>query len=176
MHVRAEVCFAIAPPTISPALHRLPTSTTTTMPFETDEAGRFRRAPLMSQHRCTGSWTDEAMDDADAIYTTTTHAHGLATLPPSSSTTSTTSTELLRHPLGLASSLLQASTSYYYDYNAVRDRRGRTTRAGAADAPAALHRLMDTDEAMTMPTPSTPPPSSCMENAKQRPKTTTMAA
>ena len=83
----------------------------------------------------------------------TTHAHGLATLPPSSSTTSTTSTELLRHPLGLASSLLQASTSYYYDYNAVRDRRGRTTRAGAADAPAALHRLMDTDEAMTMPTP-----------------------
>ena len=32
----------------------------------------------MSQHRCTGSWTDEAMDDADAIYTTTTtHAHGL---------------------------------------------------------------------------------------------------
>ena len=67
---------------------------------------------------------------------------------PSSSTTSTTSTELLQHPLGLASSLLQASTSYYYDYNAVRDRRGRTTWAGAADAPAALHRLMDTDEAM----------------------------
>ena len=51
----------------------------TTMPFETDEAGRLRRAPLMSQCRCTGSWTDEAMDDIDAIYTTTTttHAHGL---------------------------------------------------------------------------------------------------
>ena len=89
------------------------------------------------------------MDDVNAINTTTTtHAHGLATLPPSSSTTSTTSTELLQHPLGLASSLLQASTSYYYDYNAVRDRQGRMTRAGAADAPAALHRLMDTDEAM----------------------------
>jgi hypothetical protein len=130
----------------------------------------------MSQRRCTGSWTDEAMDDADAIYTTTTHAHGLAT--PSSSTTSTTSTttKLPRHRLGPASSLLHASTSYYCDYHAVRDRRGRTTRAGAADAPAALHRLMDTDEAMTMPTPSTPPPSSCMENAKQRPKTTTTAA
>ena len=43
----------------------------TTMPFETDESGPLRRATLMSQHRCTGSWTDEAMDDADAIYTTT---------------------------------------------------------------------------------------------------------
>jgi len=31
----------------------------------------------MSQHRCTGSWTDEAMDDADAIYTTTTMPHML---------------------------------------------------------------------------------------------------
>ena len=103
----------------------------------------------MSQHRCTGSWTDEAMDDADAIYTTTTttHAHGLAT--PSSSTTSTTSTttKLPRHRLGPASSLLQAS-SIYHDYHAVQDRRGRTTRAGAAGALAALHRLMDTDEAM----------------------------
>lgn len=47
------------------------------MPFETDEARRLRRAPLMSQHRCTGSWTDEAMDDADAhIYTTTIIMHG----------------------------------------------------------------------------------------------------
>jgi len=40
------------------------------------------------------------------------------------------------------------TTHLYYDYNAVRDRRGRTTRAGAADVSAALHRLMDTDEAM----------------------------
>jgi len=49
------------------------------MPFETDEVGRLRRAPLMSQRHYTGSWTDEAMDDIDAIYTTTTttHAHGL---------------------------------------------------------------------------------------------------
>ena len=62
--------------------------------------------------------------------------------------TASTSTKLLRHRLGPASSLLHAPTSYYYDYHAVRDRRGRTTRAGAADAPAALHRLMDTDEAM----------------------------
>jgi len=38
--------------------------------------------------------------------------------------------------------------AYYNNYDAVRDRRGRTTRADAADAPAALHRLMDTDEAM----------------------------
>jgi len=62
-------------PSSSPTLHRLPTSTTTTTPSETDEAGRPRRAPLMSQRRCTGSWTDEAMDDADAIYTTTTTTH-----------------------------------------------------------------------------------------------------
>ena len=62
--------------------------------------------------------------------------------------TASTSTKLLRHRLGLASSLLHASTSYYYDYHAVRDRRGRTTRAGAADVPATLHWLMDTDEAM----------------------------
>ena len=63
-------------PSSSPTLHRLPTSTTTTTtPSETDEAGRLRRAPLMPQRRRTGSWTDEAMDDADAIYTTaTTHA------------------------------------------------------------------------------------------------------
>ena len=53
-------------------MRRLPTSITTTMPFETDEAGRLRQAPLMSQRRRTGSWTDEALDDADAIYTTTT--------------------------------------------------------------------------------------------------------
>src|SRR6185295_12804340 len=33
--------------------------------------------------------------------------------------------------------------AYYNNYDAVRDRRGRTTRADAADAPAALHRLMD---------------------------------
>jgi len=39
---------------------------------ETDEAGRLRRAPLMLQQRYIGSWTDEAMDDADAICTTTT--------------------------------------------------------------------------------------------------------
>jgi hypothetical protein len=46
------------------------------MPSEADEAERLRRAPLMSQRRCTGSWTDEAVDDTDAIYiiTTTTHA------------------------------------------------------------------------------------------------------
>ena len=44
------------------------------MPFETDEAGRLRRTLLMSQQRCTGSWTDKAIDDADVIYTTTTHA------------------------------------------------------------------------------------------------------
>ena len=34
-------------------------------------------ALLMSKRHCTGSWTDEAMDDAYAIYTTTintTHA------------------------------------------------------------------------------------------------------
>jgi len=67
--------------------------------------------------------------------------------------------------------------TYYNNYDAVRDRRGRTTRADAADAPAALHRLMDTDEAMTMPTPtSTPPPPSCMENMKRRLKTTTTTA
>jgi hypothetical protein len=36
----------------------------------------------------------------------------------------------------------------YHDNYAVRDRRGQTTRAGAADVPAALHQLMDTDEAM----------------------------
>ena len=38
-------------------MHRLPTSTTTTMPFETDEAERHGRAPLMFQLRYTGSWT-----------------------------------------------------------------------------------------------------------------------
>ena len=58
-------------------------------------------------------------------------------------------TKLPRHLLGPASSLLHASVICdYYDYSTVRDRRGRTTRAGAVDAPAALHRLMDTDEAM----------------------------
>jgi hypothetical protein len=42
---------------------------------KTDEAGRYRRMPLMSQLRYTGSWTDEVMDEADDIYTaTTTHA------------------------------------------------------------------------------------------------------
>ena len=57
-------------PSSSPTLHRLPTSTTTTTtPSKTDEAGRLRRAPLMSQRRRTGSWTDEAMDDADTIHT-----------------------------------------------------------------------------------------------------------
>ena len=38
--------------------------------------------------------------------------------------------------------------TYYNNYDAVRDRRGRTTRAGAAGALPALHRLMDTDEAI----------------------------
>ena len=48
-----------------------------------------------------------------------------------------------------SSSRDHASPTYpYYDYTAVRDRRGRTTRAGAADVPAALHRLMDTDVAI----------------------------
>ena len=59
-------------PSSSPTLHRLPTPTTTTTPFRTDEAERLRRALLMSQQRYTSSWTDEAMDDADTIYTTTT--------------------------------------------------------------------------------------------------------
>ena len=36
-----------------------------------------------------------------------------------------------------------STTHLYYDYDAVRDRRGRTTQAGAADVPATLHRLMD---------------------------------
>ena len=37
-----------------------------------------------------------------------------------------------------------ASTTHLYnDYDAIRDRRGRTTQAGAADVPAPLHRLMD---------------------------------
>jgi hypothetical protein len=41
------------------------------------------------------------------------------------------------------------TTHLYNDRDAVRDRRGRTTQAGAANVPAALHRLiMDTDEAM----------------------------
>ena len=49
----------------------------------------------------------------------------------------------------LSSSRDHASPTYpYYDYSVVQDRRGRTTRAGAADVPAVLHRLMDTDEAM----------------------------
>lgn len=34
------------------------------------------------------------------------------------------------------------------DYTAVRDRLGRMARAGGADVPAALHRLMDTDLVM----------------------------
>jgi len=113
------------------------------------------RAPQSKLHPC--------VDALPSLHQATQRPHVSTTKPP-------------RHRLGPASSLLHASTSYYCDYHAVRDRRGRTTRAGAADAPAALHRLMDTDEAMTMPTPSTPPPSSCMENAKQRPKTTTTAA
>jgi hypothetical protein len=47
----------------------------TTTSSKTDKA--TQAAPLMSQRRCTGSWTDEVIDDADAIYTTsttTTHA------------------------------------------------------------------------------------------------------
>ena len=37
-----------------------------------------------------------------------------------------------------------STTHLYYDYyDAVRDQRGRTTQAGAADVPATLHRLMD---------------------------------
>ena len=38
-------------------MHGLLTSTTTTTPFETDEAGRHGRALLMFQLRYTGSWT-----------------------------------------------------------------------------------------------------------------------
>ena len=61
-------------------MRRLPTSITTTTPFETGEAGRLRQAPLMPQRRCTGSWTPTRpwiMDDADAhIYTTTIIMHG----------------------------------------------------------------------------------------------------
>ena len=54
-----------------------------------------------------------------------------------------------RQAAATSSSRDHASPTYpYYDYSAVRDRRGRTTRAGAADVPAALHRLMDTDEVM----------------------------
>ena len=51
----------------------------TTTPFETDEAERHGRVLLMLQLRYTGSWTDEAMDDADAdahLYTTTIIMHG----------------------------------------------------------------------------------------------------
>ena len=37
-----------------------------------------------------------------------------------------------------------STTHLYHDYyNAVQDRRGWTTQAGAADVPAPLHRLMD---------------------------------
>jgi len=37
-----------------------------------------------------------------------------------------------------------STTHLYYDYyDAVRDRRGRTTQAGAVDVPATSHRLMD---------------------------------
>ena len=36
-----------------------------------------------------------------------------------------------------------STTHLYYDYDTVRDRRGRTTQADAADVPATLHRLMD---------------------------------
>jgi len=37
---------------------------------------------------------------------------------------------------------------YYHGYSVVRDRRGRTTQADASDVPAALHQLINTDEAM----------------------------
>jgi hypothetical protein len=43
---------------------------------------------------------------------------------------------------------VNASTTYLYHDYTVRDRRGRTARAGGADVPATLHRLMDTDKAM----------------------------
>ena len=72
----STICYhdTSSAPSSSLTLRRLPTSTTTTTPFETDEARRLRRTLLMSQQRCTGSWTHKAIDDADAIYTTTTHA------------------------------------------------------------------------------------------------------
>ncbi|RLN11289.1 hypothetical protein C2845_PM09G13530 [Panicum miliaceum] len=38
-------------------MHHQHTPTTTTLPFETDEAERHRRAPLMFQLCYTGSWT-----------------------------------------------------------------------------------------------------------------------
>ena len=56
-------------------IHRLPTSTRTTMPFETDEAERHGRVLLMLQLRYTSSWTDEAMDDADALHPLYHHHH-----------------------------------------------------------------------------------------------------
>ena len=57
--------------------HLQSTTTTITTPFETDEAERHGRVLLMLQLRYTGSWTDEAMDDADAhLYTTTIIMHG----------------------------------------------------------------------------------------------------
>ena len=65
-------------PTHNTALHRLSTSTTmTTTPFETDEAGQLMQVPLISQLRYTSLWTDEVMDDVDIIYTPLpAHSHG----------------------------------------------------------------------------------------------------
>ncbi|CAN6211945.1 unnamed protein product [Urochloa humidicola] len=94
-------------------------------------------------------------------------------------TTSTLTIKLLRRGLGPSD-----TTTCNFNHNYTTSTRRstpmrRTTRAGEADVPATLLRLMDTDEAMdhvgATPTP-TPTPSSCMENVKRRPKTTTTAA
>jgi hypothetical protein len=60
----------------------------------------------------------------------------------------------LRHPCRDVSSApailtIHALTTHLYcDYTAIRDRQGRTARAGGADVLAALYRLIDTDKAM----------------------------
>ena len=128
----------------------------------------------MSQHRCTGPWTDEAMDDADAIYTTTTMPHMLMVwrhplhqqLLPRPSCCDIDLVQLQsfskhRHPT--------TTTSMPFETDEA-ERHGRALlvlylRYTGSWTPTRLW--------MT-PTPtSTPPPPSCIENAKRRPKMTT---
>ncbi|CAO2209193.1 unnamed protein product [Urochloa humidicola] len=92
-------------------------------------------------------------------------------------TTSTLTIKLLRRGLGPSD---MTTCNFNHNYT-ISTRRSiptrRTMQAGGADVPATLLRLMDTDQAMDhADATSTPPPSSCMENVKRRPKTMTTTA